>query len=415
MGTIISNQTVFSKLFSFLPFKKFEHSYLDSCVKKLTTANLMKICIAMQLGDWRSYEETEERIRAMGEAGELFGLTSISASQLCRRVNALPSRLPQELFYAAVTQLKKYTRSGKGIHSLGRLHLVDSSSLLLGPSLGKWAYFTKHSNCVKLHTRLVVVDPETAYPDLVIPSTGNVDDREVMLELVVDPKATHVMDRGYVDYQKMDHWVSHQIPFAMRIQARHKATIINSYEVPAGSRVTLDALAVMGSQGSAMKEPVRLVEFTDETGKPYRVVTNRFDLKSTEIAELYRYRWQIELFFKWVKQHLRLVKLQSTKPQGIWNQIFFAMTAFCLTLYVRLAEETKKTTWKILKLLRIHAEKTWTSFLNTLHRVSKKTSKGRQKGRHPTQEIKLDDAGVAIVKPVGVCTSKKAKYKKKRQ
>lgn len=415
MDNIISNQSVFSKCLSFLPFEKYKCLSLDNCVKKLTTANLMRICLTMQLGNWKSYEETEERIRAMEGTEELFGLTSISASQLCRRVNALPSVLPQQLFLTAVAQLNELTSNGKGIPSLGRLHLVDSSSLLLGPTLGKWTYFTKYSNCVKLHTRIVVTDPDTAYPDMVIPSTANVDDREVMLELVKDPHATHVMDRGYVDYKKMDHWVENQIPFAMRIQAKHKTNIIKSYDVPDGSKVKLDALVVMGSKFRSMEQPLRLVEFTDEEGKEYRVVTNRWDLKAEEVTELYRHRWIIELFFKWMKQHLRLVKLQSTQPQGIWNQIFFAMTAYCITLYVRLVENTKKTTWKVLTLLRIHSERTWKCFLNELHRLPERKSKGRQKSKHPPNEIKLDDAGVAMVKPVGVSTSSMAKYMKRRK
>ena len=164
-----------------------------------------------------------------------------------------------------------------------------------------------------------------------------------------------------------------------------------------------------------MEQPLRLVEFTDEEGKEYRVVTNRWDLKAEEVPELYRHRWIIELFFKWMKQHLRLVKLQSTQPQGIWNQIFFAMTAYCVTLYVRLVEKTKKTTWKVLILLRIHAERTWKSFLYELHRLPERTSIGRQKSQHPPNEIKLHDAGVAIVKPVGVSTSSMAKYRKQRK
>ncbi len=106
------------------------------------------------------------------------------------------------------------------------------------------------------------------------------DDREVMLELVIDPHATHVIDRGYGEYKKMDHWVGNQIPSAMRIQAKHKANIIKSYEVPDGSKVKLDALVVMGSNFRSMEQPLRLVEFTDEEGKKYRVVTNHLGFKN---------------------------------------------------------------------------------------------------------------------------------------
>lgn len=412
----IPNDNVFRKILSLLPFEKFSSAFLDTGVKKLTTVNLLRICIAMQLGNWSSYAETEERIRSMKNSEELFGLKSISGSQLSRRINNLPSIYAQGLFLAAVSNLKKLTQhQSKGVSSLGPLHIVDSSSLLLGPTLGKWTYFTKHSNCVKLHTRIVVVDPDTVYPDRVIPSTGNVDDREVMLELVTDPYATHVMDRGYVDYKKMDRWVENQIPFAMRIKAGHKANIIKSYEVSTDSRVKLDALVVMGSAFTQMEQPLRLVEFTDEEGKEYRVVTNRWDLQAEDIMEMYRHRWIIELFFKWMKQHLRLVKLQSTQPQGIWNQIFFAMTAYCLVLCVKLEEKTHHSAWKVLRLLRIYLEQTWESFLKQLHRKAERTSKGRQKNQQPRSPIELYDAGVAIVKPVGESRSKMAKYIKRRK
>jgi len=411
-NTTIPNETVFRKCLSLLPFDDFSCSYLDNGVKKLTTANLHRIAVAAQLGNWASYTEMEERIRAMKDSEELFGLSSISGSQLSRRINDLPTSHPQRLFFTAVKQLKELTHDQKGIPSLGRLNLIDSSSLHLAPQMGKWAYVSQDKNSVKLHTRLVVDSPEIGYPDQVIPSTGNVDDREVVLELVTDPGATYVMDRGYVDYTKMDQWVKDEIDFAMRINAKHKANILETYETPQKSRVLLDAKVIMGSAYIQMQNPVRLVEFTDDHGRYYRVVTTRWDLKAEEIAELYRCRWMIELFFKWLKQHLRLVKLQSTKPQGIWNQIFFAMTAFCLVLYIRLLERSGKTTWQVLNLLRIYADRTWKAFWQVLHRTPERTSKGRQKSQQPREAVPLNGAGVAKVKPVGERRCKTAKYLK---
>jgi hypothetical protein len=109
-NTTIPNVSVFRKYLSLLPFDQFKSSYVDWGVKKLTTPNLMCICIAMQLGNWASYSEIEEQIRSMkGDAKELFGLSSISGSQLSRRVNDLPSTFVLRLYLAALAKLKEVT------------------------------------------------------------------------------------------------------------------------------------------------------------------------------------------------------------------------------------------------------------------------------------------------------------------
>jgi hypothetical protein len=98
----IPNHNVFRKLLSLLPFEKFSSGYLDTGVKKLTTVNLLRICIAMQVGNWSSYSEAEEQICSMKNSEELFGLKSIIGSQISRRINNLPSIYAQQLFLAAV-------------------------------------------------------------------------------------------------------------------------------------------------------------------------------------------------------------------------------------------------------------------------------------------------------------------------
>lgn len=411
-NSILANKTTLHKCLSLLPFDQFSSAYLDNSVKKLFTCNLLRIGIAMQLDEWRSYSEVQERILALENAQAYFGLSSISASQLSRRMNDLPTTYPQRLFFEAVRKLHTLS-SQKGVASLGRLHLIDSSSLRLGPTLGKWAYVSRDKNGVKLHLRLVVASESVAYPDQVIPSTGNVDDREVVLELLTDPDATYLMDRGYVDYDKVDMWVDQGKKFIMRINTKHTANILETYEVPKDSRVKLDAEVWMGSKCTDTKRTVRLVEFFDDNGTLYRLITTRWDLTAEEIADAYRYRWMIELFFKWLKQHTKLIKLQSTKPQGIWNQIFFALTAFCLVLYIRLTSKTKKSSWKVLEGIRIYAGKAWDAFQASLHRKPSRSSLGRQK-RQPREEERSfpnrDGGGVAMIKPVGEKRSKTAKY-----
>lgn len=409
-NVIIQNQSTLSKCLSFLPFEKVNSILLDWGVKKLFTANLMRVCVAAQLEKWESYREIEAHIEARKDSHELFGVDTISGSQLSRRVNGLPTTLVEKLFFLAVQQLHQLTHQRKGLPTFGKLHIVDASCLHLGPTLGKWAYVTRDRNQVKFHTRLVVCSEQEAFPDKVIPSTGNVDEREVMMELVTDPGATYLFDRGYVDYAKMDCWMEQNIKFAIRINERHQATILEKLPTSDQSVLT-DAKVVLGSK--KMKHAVRLVEFKDDDGRFYRIATNRWDLKASEVAELYRCRWMIELFFKWLKQHLRVVKLQSTKPQGIWNQIYFAMTAYCLALIVKLHEKTPHSTWTVLGLIRANSYYKWEDFLSQLHKSPKKKSKGRQKSTSPPNPVDLNDGGgVAIIKPVGEKRSKTAKYTK---
>lgn len=406
----IPKNSVLRQCLSLLPFEAFSSVFLDYGVKKLTSANLFRIAVGAQLANWASYSEIEEQIRAMADSQELFGLTTISGSQLSRRINDLPTTYPQRLFFAGVHKLRELTVSQKRTSTLGQLNLVDSSSLRLAPNMGKWAYVKHDNNSVKFHTRFVLAAPDIGYPDLVIPSTGNFDDRELALELVTDPNAIHVMDRGFVDYIKMDQWVRDNILFAMRINERHTATVLEGYDIPPdNNRVHLDAKVILG-KAKRMKHPLRLVEFTDDTGRKYRIATNAWDMSAQDIMEVYRSRWMIELFFKWLKQHLRLVKLQSTKPQGIWNQIFFAMIAYCLVLYVRLTEQSAKSVWDVLKLVRIYIKHAWETFWYALHRQPGRPSKGRQKPGKPAAPLQLDGAGVAKVKAVGEMRRKTAKY-----
>ncbi|CAH8246445.1 transposase [Paenibacillus melissococcoides] len=145
-------------------------------------------------------------------------------------------------------------------------------------------------------------------------------------------------------------------------------------------------------EGHVIEVQLRLVEYTDEKNRQYRVLTNVWDKSAAQICEIYRCRWMIELFFKWMKQHMSLVHLYSSHPEAVWNQIFLALIAYGLVMLVRKEADTTQTLWSFLKLLRAYMNKTWDQFLMALHRKPTKHSKGRRKKRrggrtrkHPKQ------------------------------
>jgi hypothetical protein len=396
---IVGQDRVIRQCLSLLPTDKFACPLINYRNYKLKTDTLLKIFVTAQIEGWASYSEMEEKIRAYPELREELKLDEISGSQLSRRINELPTEWVQQLFVQVVAEIRRLIPNSKGIsREIGRLNIVDSTHLKLPEKLSEWAYVTKGWNVVKMHTRLVVASPDTAFPDKILPSTGLVSDFEGSDHLVEMDDATYVLDRGYASVERMKKWIDQGISFVVRIKQKAKFPIIEHYTVNHPSVLT-DAKVEIGDS----EHTARLVEFLDEEGHLYRIITNRWDLTAEQIMEIYKYRWMIELFFKWIKQHLRVTKIWSTKPQGIWNQMFLALIAYGLTLLVKLQTQTTKTHWECVRLIRTYFYKSWTELENELHRKKKKTSKGRQKVPPSSS-----------TKPIFVGTVASIKVKKKR-
>lgn len=376
---MIIENTVIRQCLSLLPTENLACPLLNYDMKKLSTEALVKIFVAAQLGKWNSYSEFEVKMRAYKDLMEYIDLESISGSQLSRRINDLDTSILQDLFFKVVNELEYHTKCLAGLpKNIGRLRIVDATHIKLPSILSNWAHVTKGWTVVKMHTRLIVASPDIIYPDNIVPSIGKVQDHDGGDLLIEASDATYVMDRGYMDFLRMHEWIKDQIKFVIRLKEKKiTVKVLEEYEVLEGSTVLRDAKVILGETGTM--KPVRLVEFLDEEGKVYRLATTRWDLEADEIAEIYKHRWIIELFFKWIKQSLRFVKIWSTKPQGIWNQMFIAMIAYILTLIVKLKTKSNKTMLTILTHIRTYFDRTWEDFLNALEYKPKKTSKGRQK------------------------------------
>jgi hypothetical protein len=411
----IPNQTVIRQCISELAMEDHVHLLSDRYNKKLFTAECIQLFVIAQLERMESYGDMEKKIRANTDLQQLLKLKSISGSQISRKLEALPTETIQALFLSVIEKIKVHTHSYPGpSKNLGQLHLIDSTNLKLPPTLGQWAHVTKDRNGVKMHLELIVASPEIAYTNQIIPSTGNMSDYEGSDWLVTSEGATYVMDRGYVSYSRMDKWVKNNILFVVRVAEHHHFSILVERPVPDQTKVLRDMEVRMGKKNTEMKEKVRLVEFYDEKGRLYRVVTTRWDLEASEIAAIYKHRWLIELHFKWLKQHVRLTKLYSTKPQAIWNQMFLALIAHALTLYIQLKTETKKSTWDILQLLRTYAHQSWEAFENELTRRPTRTSKGRQKVPKATEPyVAKQTTDVGIIK-TEIFRTKKPKNPRKK-
>lgn len=401
MGNITKDQVI-CKCLNLLDLSDERDKTLDYRAHKLTVAKLVKLIIEAQLKQHSSYSVIVEHLRSSETFQQLLDLESISTSQISRKLRALPYTYSQTLFLNATRKLQQLTKDNKGIPNLGRLHIVDSTELTLPAVAGQWAYCSKTKNAVKMHTRLIVTDKDTVFPDRIIASTADVADSEVVVDLVAADDAIYVIDRGYIVYKNYKTWSEQNARFVARIQKRNKTVVLRERPISGSSNVTLDADVKVSfkEDGETIEVELRLVEFGDEKGNHYRILTNVYDLSAEQISEIYRHRWMIELFFKWIKQHLKLVKLYSVEPEAIWTQMYLALTAYALVLIIRLKTGTTRSTWKVLELLRLYSQSSWETFLQALFRQPTRTSKGRKKkakrGRPRKHPVKRKGARIIV-------------------
>jgi len=379
----VPNQSVICQCLKMLNVSTSRDKTLDYRAQKLFVGSTLLLFIEAQLQQRNSYYVMSEHLAANEDFQELLSLETISPSQLSRKMKQLPTKELESLFFSLLDQIKELTKDKRGITpGIGKLRLLDSTELTLPPILSKWAYCSRSNHGVKMHTSLVVVDAKTMYPDKMIATTKDVADHEVALHFTVDKDATYVMDRGFQVYEHFKYWVENRIKFVARVKENSRLSIVSERELPKRRKGFIrDADVTMPN----LPTKLRLIEFKDDQGRTYRLVTNRWDLSTHQIAEIYRNRWHIELFFKWVKQHIRLVKPHGYSVEAIWNQMYIALIAYALCLLIKLKLQCKQSVWQLLQLMCIYAERSWENFMAAINRKPTRTSNGRPKrnGRPP--------------------------------
>lgn len=351
----------------------------DHRAKKLFTGNTIQLLVAGQLLGATSYDMITEQLQAHEPLQAMTGLASVSPSALSRKTNGLCTDTLQALFLKLVAAIQRQQPDQTASLPAGKkLRLVDATELTLPVQRASWANYSKNKHGVKMHTRVVVAHPEKwVYPDRIIASTVDVNETELSLELVTDPDAIHVMDRGYQKHGHFEQWEQQNLRFITRVRENTRFEVTRDFRVPKKDQdvILSDRKVILHKCRSRL----RLLIFRDDQGKEYYLITNCFDVPAADLAQMYKYRWLIELFFKWIKQHLRFVKVISYSPQGIWNQLYLVLIAYALCTLVRLQTATTKTTWDILKLIRIYAYHPWWTMEKALARKPTRTSKGRQR------------------------------------
>ena len=343
----------FSKWIEPINFKKVyeqvENLKQDYYTKKLTTEAYIKILLFAQLHETESLEAMSDALLDE-DFQKALGFESISASQLSRKNNEVDPTVLATLFLDLVYQIQGFHK--KRLSASMPLKIIDSSTLPLNLTNYKWAEFRKTKAGAKLHLRLVFMDKNTVYPEKAIITPAKEHDRNQLEILVDDKEAMYVFDRGYVDYERFDRMTDDGYFFVSRIKKNAVIREVHSFSLPPESTVLSDKMIYIGSTQNRAENVFRLLEVEDTKGNILRLITNRFDLNADEISDIYRSRWAIELFFKWLKQHVEIKHFYGMSETALQNQIYIALITYCLHVLIQLETESKKSLLRISRWLK---------------------------------------------------------------
>ncbi len=216
-----------------------------------------------------------------------------------------------------------------------------------------WARFRKNKGAVKLHTLL---DLRGSIPAFIEITEALLNDMNILDILVPEPGSFYIMDRGYLDYRRL-YRIKEQLGyFIIRAKKNMKFRRLYSKKVDKSTGLRCDQIIVMTGYYTAKYYPEKLrrVKFYDESSKRYLVfLTNNFDIPAITVAQLYQNRWKIELFFKWIKQHLKIKSFFGTSPNAVKTQIWIAISTYVLVAIIKKQLKIELNLYTILQILSV--------------------------------------------------------------
>ena len=352
-------QTIFSQVIDFLPQKKFRqcvNRYNGNYRVRSFTCYDQLICMAFaQLTYRESLRDIECCLRAMREKLYHIGIRGkVSRNTLAKANETRDWRIYSDFAQILIHEARRlYVDDGFGLELDDTVYALDSSTIDLCLSVFPWARFRKAKGAIKLHTLL---DLKGDIPTFIWITDGKVHDVNVLDHLIPEPGAIYVMDRAYLDFQRLYQLHQCSAIFVTRSKTNTKLRRIYSHKVDKSTGVRCDQAVVPDGFYSKKDYPEKLrrIKYYDaDKGRSFVFLTNQFTLPPLTIAELYRYRWRVEIFFKWIKQHLRIKKFYGTSENAVKTQIWIAVSTYVLVAIMKKRLKIDLTLYTFLQILSI--------------------------------------------------------------
>ena len=350
-------QIVFSQLIEFLPqyeFRKCVERYKGNYyVKSFSCWNQFLCMVFAQLTYRESLRDIESCLRSLKNKLYHMGIRgNISRSTLAYTNERRNWRIYADFAKILTHKAKKlYINEPFGVDIDETVYAFDSTTIDL--SLFPWAQFRKHKGAIKMHTLLNL---RGSIPEFIRITDGKVHDVNILDELYPEPGSFYIMDRGYIDFTRLFRFTQRFSFFIIRAKSNLDFRRIFSEKVDRSTGILCDQIIILtGVKTSKLyPEKLRRVKYFDrETNKTFVFLTNNFTFSALTIAELFRCRWQIELFFKWIKQHLRIKAFYGTSENAVKTQIWIAVSAYLLVAIIKKMLKIELSLYTILQILSV--------------------------------------------------------------
>lgn len=334
-------KTLFAQIMDFLPWSTFSRIVSryggNHRVRTLTCSDHFRVLAFAQLSYRVSLRDIEACLSAQKDKLYHMGIRSqVKRSTLADANELRDWRIYSEFAQRLIAQARRlYVDEPFGVDLNNTVYALDTTTIDLCLSVFPWAPFRSQKAAIKLHTLL---DLRGNIPSFIHISDGKMHEVNVLDQLIAEPGSFYIMDRGFLDFKRLHELHLAGSFFVIRAKTNLQATRRYSHPVDRSSGLICDQTIVLSGfySNKGYQNPLRRIRFKDpSTGKTLVFLTNNFTLPAQTITELYRCRWQVELFFKWIKQHLRIKNFYGTSENAVKTQIWTAVSVYVLIAIIR--------------------------------------------------------------------------------
>ena len=342
------------QLFSRLEFQSFVKKYNgDHRVRTLKCWDQFIYLLFTQLGKQHSLRDTIDTMNTQQRKLYHFGAQRLSRSTLSDANNKRDCRIYENLFFLLLKRVQSIAPKYK-LKLDRKFYILDSTTIDLCLKLFPWARFRKNKGAVKIHTLLDVDGP---LPEFLEITDGKVHDSTVAKRLNIPSGSYLAIDRAYHDFKQYNSYNNNNIRFVTRKKTNAKYAVIESLKCNTASGVLSDEIVEFTGYQTHKKypQPMRIIRFMDsKTEKELEFLTNDMKLDALTITQIYKARWEIELFFKTIKQNLKIKRFIGNSPNAVWIQVWIALIAYLLVSYQKFLLKAKYSIQKIFKIIQVN-------------------------------------------------------------
>ena len=353
----MKHHNVFSQLCKLIPQKKFEDLIFsqkeDYYSKSFSAKQQLLVMLFAQINKLSSLREIETDIFCKSYILKPFNITKAPKSTLSEAMIRRNSNIFEAIFYELLEKTQKIFTNTKHKFS-SPLKLIDSTTISLCLSRYNWAHYRRFKGAIKLHTE---IDFDSRLPCFIFASNGKMSDIRAAKEHInISPDSIYCFDRGYVDFNWFNSIDAKGATFVTRTKKQIKLEYLGQHAKTDESKGIIEDLRVWVLEEELYKKypkEFRLVKYYDnQRDKVYEFITNDFSRDATEIADIYKARWEIEIFFKWIKQNLRIKSFIGTSKNAVMSQVWVALIYYLLVAYLRFLSKSTMSLTEVNRKLR---------------------------------------------------------------